>query len=55
MDICAGHPSNEDHAKYLESYSEWMYEGIEFETETETETKTETETETETETNCIKE
>jgi len=33
-----GYPSNEDHSKYLESNSEWMYEGIQFESESETET-----------------
>jgi len=31
-----GLPPNEDHSKYLESYSELMYEGIKLESETET-------------------
>jgi len=41
-----GYSSNEDHSKYLESYNEWIYEGIKVESETETETETGTETET---------
>ena len=55
LDIVAGYSSNEDHSKYLESYNEWIYEGIKVESETETETETGTETETETETDSIKE